>query len=208
MTRLAFLVTVAIAASGCNLVKQSQGMLPRQTANWHDIVTSDDQSRLRAWRKSFVAALDAAGKSGYAPQIAREGKLLEPDAALGGGPIPNGIYRCRVIKLGAKNTGLLDYVAYGAFTCRVRQSGDVQDFRKLSGSQRLVGVIFPNDAMRQVLLGSLVLGEEQRALQYGQDQSRDVAAFVERIGPNRWRLVIPEPHFESRLDVMELVPVR
>jgi hypothetical protein len=57
-----------------------------------------------------------------------------------------------------------------------------------------------------VLLGSLVLGDEERAMQYGQDEMRDVAGFVERIGPNRWRLVMPEPHFESRLDVMELVP--
>jgi len=182
-------------------------MLPRQTANWHDIVTSNDRSRLRGWRKSFVEALEAARKSGHSAEIAREGSLLEPDAALGGGPIPNGMYRCRVIKLGAKNTGLLDYVAYGAFTCRIRQSGQVQDFRKLSGSQRLVGVIFSNDAIRQVLLASLVLGDEQRAVQYGQDQTRDVAAYVERIGPNRWRLVMPEPHFESRLDVMELVPL-
>ena len=47
---------------------------------------------------------------------------------------------------------------------------------------------------------------KRRALQYGQDQQRDVAAYVERIGPNRWRLVMPAPHFESQLDVMELVP--
>jgi hypothetical protein len=207
VTRGAFLIAVALAAAGCSLVQQSSGMLPRETANWHDVVTSDDRSRLRDWRKSFVEALDAARKSGHSAEIAREGPLLEPDAALGGGPIPNGLYRCRVIKLGAKNTGLLDYVAYGSFTCRIRATGSTQGFKKLSGSQRLVGVIFPNDQMRQVLLGSLVLGDEPRALQYGQDQTRDVAAFVERIGPDRWRLVMPEPHFESRLDVMELVPL-
>jgi hypothetical protein len=60
--------------------------------------------------------------------------------------------------------------------------------------------------MRQVLLGSLVLGDESQAMQYGQDQARDVAGFVERIGPSRWRIVMPQPHFESQLDVMELVP--
>ncbi len=207
MKRLAFFIVLALTVPACSLVKQSQGMLPRQTANWHDIVTSDDRSRLRGWRKSFVEALDAARKSGHSAEIAREGVLLEPDAAIGGEPIPDGMYRCRVIKLGARSSGLLDYVAYGAFTCRIRQSGQAQDFRKLSGSQRLVGVIFPNDALRQVLLGSLVLGDEERAIQYSQDQTRDVAAFVERIGPNRWRLVMPEPHFESRLDVMELVPL-
>ena len=51
-----------------------------------------------------------------------------------------------------------------------------------------------------------MLGDETRALQYRQDEGRDVAGYIERIGPNRWRLLMPQPHFESRLDVMELVP--
>jgi hypothetical protein len=43
-------------------------------------------------------------------------------------------------------------------------------------------------------------------MQYGRDTQRDVAGFVERIGPNRWRLIMPRPHFESQMDVMELLP--
>ena len=134
--------------------------------------------------------------AGHSAEIAREGALLEPDAALGGEPIPNGAYRCRVIKLGAQSEGLLDYVAYPAFACRVSPERELQRFDKLSGSQRYAGLIFPNDALRQLFLGSLVLGDEIRALQYGEDQSRDVAGFVERIGPQRWRLLMPRPHFE------------
>ena len=60
--------------------------------------------------------------------------------------------------------------------------------------------------LRQVFLGTLVLGDEARAMQYGRDTERDVAGFVERIGPSRWRLIMPRPHFESQIDVMELVP--
>lgn len=206
MHRLALLGLV-LAAPACTLVQQSSGMLPRQTSEWREIVTADDRARLRNWRDTFVKALAAARNSGHADEITREGPLLEPDAAMGGAPIPNGTYRCRIIKLGAKNTGLLDYVAYPAFTCRIRPEVGLQRFTKLGGSQRLVGIIFPNDAMRQVLLGTLVLGDEPRALPYTQDEMRDVAAFVERIGPNRWRLVMPQPHFESQLDVMELVPL-
>ncbi|RYD50136.1 MAG: DUF4893 domain-containing protein, partial [Sphingomonadales bacterium] len=26
------------------------------------------------------------------------------------------------------------------------------------------------------------------------------------IGPRRWRLVLPSPHFESKLDIIDLVP--
>jgi hypothetical protein len=111
-----------------------------------------------------------------------------------------------VIKIGAKSAEMLNYVAYPAFDCRVRAAGNVQQFAKLTGSQRQVGSIFPGDALRQVFLGTLVLGDEARAMQYGRDTQRDVAGFVERIGPNRWRLIMPRPHFESQMDVMELVP--
>ena len=102
---------------------------------------------------------------------------------------------------------MLDYVAYPAFACRDQPGARAPAASPSStGSQRPVGLIFPGDAMRQVFLGTLVLGDERRAMQYGQDQTRDVAGFVERIGPNRWRLVMPRPHFESQLDVIELVP--
>jgi hypothetical protein len=205
--RLTLILAFSFAFAGCTLVQQSSGMLPRQTANWREIVTADDRTRLRDWRDTFVKALTAARNSGHAAEITREGPLLEPDAAIGGTPIPNGTYRCRTIKLGAKDTGLLDYVAYPAFTCQIRPEDGLQRFTKLGGSQRLVGIIFSDDALRQVLLGTLVLGDEPRALPYSQDEMRDVAAFVERIGPNRWRLVMPQPHFESQLDVMELVPL-
>ena len=86
-------------------------------------------------------------------------------------------------------------------------SGDpVQSFAKVNGSQRQVGTIFPNDPLRQVFLGTIALGDEQSAMQYGRDRERDVAGYVERVGPNRWRLIMPRPAFESVIDVMELVP--
>jgi hypothetical protein len=101
---------------------------------------------------------------------------------------------------------MLDYVSYPGFSCRITQAGQMQDFAKLTGSQRQVGTIFPSDPLRQVFLGTLVLADESRALQYGRDTERDVAGYVESIGPNRWRLIMPRPHFDSVMDVMELVP--
>jgi hypothetical protein len=204
--RLALLLGVAVTCASCDVIQQPAGMIPRWTTAWREVATSNDEKRLREWRKSFVDALAAARKGGHSAEIAREGALLDPDSALGGGPIPNGTYRCRAIKIGAKSEGLLDYVSYPAFTCVIRAQRDLQRFTKTSGSQRVVGIIFPGDAMRQILLGTLVLGDEMRAMQYGQDETRDVAGYIERIGPNRWRLVMPRPHFESQLDVMELQP--
>jgi len=204
--RLSFLAAAALACCSCNVIEQPSGMIPRWTTAWKQVATDDDRERLRDWRATFVDALAAARKAGHSAEIAREGALLAPDAALGGGAIPDGIYRCRVIKLGARGEGNLDYVAYPAFTCGLSSKRGLQRLNKYGGSQRYVGLIFPGDALRQVFLGTLVLGDERRALQYGQDETRDIAGYVERVGPRRWRLVMPRPHFESRLDVMELVP--
>jgi hypothetical protein len=194
--------------SGCAAMQPATQVITEPSRDWRAVATDDDRARLRDWRSDFVSALKSARAAGHSAEIDREGALLEPDAAIPGGPIPNGLYRCRVIKLGAKSQGLLDYVAYPYFSCRVQQERELQGFAKLSGSQRPIGLIFPGDAVRQVFLGTLVLGDESRAMQYGRDRERDVAGWVERIGPNRWRMLMPAPHFESRTDVMELVPAQ
>ena len=200
------LAAMLLMLPACAELLPSGAVIAKPTRNWRAVVTTSDRERLREWRTAFTAALAKARAGGHGAEIAREGALLDPDSAIGGEPIPNGRYKCRVIKLGAKSEGMLNYVAYPAFTCRIRQENDLQGFAKLNGSQRPIGLIFPGDAMRQVLLGTLILGDETRAMQYGRDVDRDVAGFVERIGPNRWRLILPYPHFESLTDVMELTP--
>jgi hypothetical protein len=199
------LTLLLLACTGCSVARPATEIVQTPSSDWRFVATDDDRARLRDWRDAFVSALAQARASGHADDIAREGALLDPDAAIGG-PIPNGLYRCRVIKLGGKSPAMLDYVSYPAFTCTVQQQGRVQSFAKLGGSQRQAGLVFPNDRLREVFLGTLMLGDERRAMQYGVDRDRDVAGFVERIAPNRWRLVMPKPHFESTMDVMELVP--
>jgi hypothetical protein len=202
--RLALSLLV-LAGAGCSTIEPPTEIVRTPTTDWHAIATESDRTRLRDWRTTFIDALAAARASGHGADIAREGALLDPDAALGGA-IPNGLYRCRVIKIGAKSTGMLDYVAYPYFRCAVQQRGRLQSFAKLDGSQRQVGTIFAGDPLHEVFLGTLMLADESRAMEYGVDEQRDVAGFIDRIGANRWRLVMPLPHFESKLDVMELVP--
>lgn len=204
--RIAALLTLGLLTGGCEVIEQPAGLISHYTIAYKEVISENDRVRLRDWRQTFESALTAARKSGYGTQLAAEGALLDPDAAIASPSIPNGMYRCRVIKLGAKEAGNLDFASYGPFSCRVRQERALQRLAKLSGPQRYVGLIFPGDAIRSVFLGTVVFADETRALQYGQDQLRDVAGYVERIGPNRWRLIMPQPHFESRLDVMELVP--
>jgi hypothetical protein len=188
------------------MMQPPTAVVAQSRQDWRAVATESDRVRLRDWRKAFTSALRSARASGHSAEIDREGVLLQPDAALAGDPIPNGMYKCRVIKVGARSAGMLGFVAYPNFSCRVQPDGRLQSFAKLTGSQRQVGQIFPSDGLRQILLGTLMLGDEARAMHYGVDQERDVAGLVERIGPNRWRMVMPSPHFESRLDVMELVP--
>jgi hypothetical protein len=199
-------ILLPMALAGCSVLEQPTGLMPRSTSAYRDVLTEKDRIRLRDWRTAFAAGLDAARRSGRSADIEREGALLDPDAAQSTPAIPNGRYRCRVIKLGAKAPGAADYASFSGFTCEVRAEPGLQRLTKLNGSQRYVGLLFPGDAFRLVFLGTLVLGDEQRALQYGQDDQRDVAGYLERIGSARWRLVMPEPYFESRIDIMELVP--
>lgn len=200
----AFLALVPLLSAGC--AKDGGAASAPAPAGWRSVATVADRDRMRDWRTAWMKALAQAKAAGHAEAIRAEGALLQPDAALADPAPPPGPYRCRITKLGAKGPGLLDYVAYPAFACRVSTEGDMLSLAKIDGSQRPVGLLFPADAQRLVFLGTLMLSDERAAQQYGRDPERDMAGALERIGPRRWRLVLPYPHFESTLDVMELMP--
>lgn len=206
----AALASLLLVVSGCSLF----GGGPRAFAStdapahmgWREIATPADRDRIARWRTGWTSALAKAQHAGYAARIASQGNLMAPDAALPGPTPPPGDYDCRVIKLGAQGEGGLDYVSYPPFTCRIAMEKDLLSFTKVDGSQRPVGLLFPNDDARMIFLGTMMLGDEQRALEYGGDPDRDMAGAFERVGPQRWRLVLPWPRWESTLDVIELVP--
>ena len=81
--RPAFLISIALALAGCSTTPHSP-MIAMATTNWREIVSQSDRERLRDWRTAFTGALGAATRAGHAADIAREGALLQPDAALGG----------------------------------------------------------------------------------------------------------------------------
>lgn len=174
--------------------------------DWRQIATPFDRDRIRDWRTAWVDALTRARGGGHGPAIAREGALLDPDAAIPNPALPDGTYSCRVLKVGGQGEGVLDYVAYPAFACSIDRERGLQHFAKLTGSQRPVGHLYPDTDSRQVFLGTLMLGDERMAMRYGMDRDRDLAGIVQRIGPRRWRLVLPRPRFESITDVIELIP--
>jgi hypothetical protein len=204
MTRLWFLAPLTLAA--CMPQETGPAAAVPADSNWRAIATKFDRERMRKWRTAWVKAVAEARSGGYAADVGREGVLLEPDAALKGATPPSGDYRCRVVKVGGQGEGLLDYVAYPFFDCRISAGAGAMAFVKLSGSQRPVGRLFADSDRRLIFLGSLQLGDEQGTLRYGHDRDRDMIGLLERIGERRWRLAFPYPAFESTLDVIELLP--
>jgi hypothetical protein len=208
-TTLVSTLALGLTLGACQTVPAvppSAADAPASAGTWRATATDQDKERIRGWYSSWEAALADARAKGLGADIDREGVLLQPMAALPNAHLPAGDYRCRTIKVGAKGRGGLSYIAYGWFRCRVAPEQGLSSLTKLTGSQRPVGLIFPDNLKRQIFLGTLELGDEKMAVNYGSDRMRDMAGLVERIGDNRWRLVLPSPAYESLVDVIELVP--
>ncbi|VXC89532.1 DUF4893 domain-containing protein [Sphingomonas sp. 8AM] len=173
--------------------------------DWRRLATPADRDRLRRWYEAWTQGL-AQARPVAGADLAAQGALFAIDAALDDPAPPVGTYRCRTFKLGSKGAVGTGFVSYPWFDCRVAAVGEQLELMKLGGSQRQVGLLYRADPTRAAFLGTLLLGDESRAYGYGADATRNVAGWVERIGPHRWRLVMPYPAFESTIDVLELVP--
>ncbi|MBW0006558.1 MAG: DUF4893 domain-containing protein [Sphingomonas sp.] len=182
------------------------GPAPRSDA-WKAVATAADKDRLSRLGLAWQEALDEAGKTNAA-DIRREGKLLLPRSALPRPEPTPGSYNCRLIKLGSATPKSKPYETFKPFFCYVEVEDNLLTIVKQTGSQRPAGRLWEDDELtRLVFLGSLALGDESTPVGYGDDPKRDMAGVLERIGPFRWRLVIPWPQSTSKLDVFELTPV-
>ena len=200
----------AVVLAGCTAVPTTVAAavaddIAAVPGSWRAVATEQDRARLRGWYRAWQDALADARARGFSTQIALEGVLLEPEAALLQPELPMGNLRCRTVKLGSKS-GRPGFVAYGWLPCQIGNDGAAVSMITTRGAQRMNGRVFPDNMRRQIFLGTLLLGEESMALDYGSDQLRDMAGIIERIGERRWRMVLPRPAFESLLDVIEIVP--
>lgn len=216
--RIAIMTTVAAAASivaGCETrPKRPPGARPSvevgaplRSEAWKSVATAADEDRLARLGLAWQQALDDAKKSN-AGDVRREGKLLLPRSALPRPEPTPGSYNCRLIKLGQATPRSKPYETFKPFFCYVEVEDELLTIVKQTGSQRPAGRLWADDdATRLIFLGSLALGDETVPVAYGDDPKRDMAGVLERIGPFRWRLVIPWPQSTSKLDVFELTPV-
>jgi hypothetical protein len=175
--------------------------------DWRGIVTATDRDRYARRDAAWRLALEQARRQPGSGDLDSVGDLTDPGAVRAGVTPPVGDYRCRTVKLGSQGgESGLGYVVYGWFACRIEQTPRGLKFSKLTGSQRPSGLLFPETDRQMVMLGSMALSTEPPANSYGQRPDRDLIAVLERMGPQRWRLVLPWPQYESNLDLIELVP--
>ena len=208
-------MTALLLCAACVTPRQpeAESAAPKPTVEfdaapeWMSVASSEDQDRIARTSEAWRAALSEAKAGRFAKAIADEGPLLDPDAALAAPAPAPGSYRCRVIKIGAQGGGPV-FTSYKSFFCYVEAEGTRLNITKQTGSQRPAGWLYPDtDTERLIFLGTLALGDEKEPLPYGEDTARDMAGVVERVAPFRYRLVVPWPRAESKLDVIELVPV-
>jgi hypothetical protein len=209
--RVAFvlLMLLAPALPGCSMFRaQPAPSAPVATVEvvedpvpleWKTVATARDQQRLATMAEAWGTALTAARR--YRGAIREEGPLLDPEAALPRAAPTPGPYYCRVVKLGARPA----LMAFRPFHCFVEAEGELLTLVKAGGSQRPAGRLWAESDTRMVFLGAMGIGDEEPPA-YGEDESRDIAGHVERIGPFRWRLVVPDPGDGAILDVYELIP--
>lgn len=197
---LASLAALALLGSGASLMAED-GV----ASSWRELTLRRDQERLDNWRSVFEQARADAINNDYAVEVDNGGVLYRVDAAYRHAPIPDGRYRCNVTKMGGD---LLQFIAYDYFRCDVKTTKGRKAFTKRTGSQRVIGHIYPGDKSHDVLLGTMQLADETAVIPYGSDADRDEAGRVERIGAKRWRILFPAPTVEGDIVIMDLQPVR
>lgn len=170
--------------------------------DWRNVATPADRDRVERVGEAWAPALARARAGGFADEIKAEGPLLDPQAALPRAAPSPGSYRCRMLKLG----GSIGFRAFPPYFCYVEAEGPLLILDKQTGSERPAGRVWNDGDEQLVFLGALELGNEDTPPAYGARPERDMAGVVQRVGPFRWRLVVPATRPGASLDVLELVP--
>lgn len=189
---LALALTALLAA--CQLPPPAPPPVAVQPAaeSWRNVARPADIARIEG-----IAAMPR-------PPAARA--LLAPDAALPRASPPPGSYQCRVTRVGA-GTGRRALIRYPVYFCYVGVAGAWLSFAKQTGAERFDGYLYPDSDSRLIFLGATAAAGERMAPGYGEDEARNLAGVFERVGPMRYRLIIPSAQNAARLDVVELAPV-
>ena len=161
------------------------------------LITPADKVRLDKYGETRKAALDEAKAGDPADVKQLDALLAKPFVAFSDKDL-TGNWKCRTIKAG----GLSPLVIYGWFKCKVTDDGSGWRLEKISGSQRTQGRFFDDNEKRAIYLGSGSVNND-RAKPYGSGPQTDQVGYAFRTGVKEWRIELPAPYYESKLDIIE-----
>jgi hypothetical protein len=161
------------------------------------IMTAADKTRLTAYAETRKAALLEA-KAGAPEEVARLDALVAKPEMPFSGIDMLGVWQCRTIKVG----GLLPLIYYDWFKCRITEDTAGWLLEKTSGSQRTTGRFYDESERRLIYLGSFfIAGDKPKP--YGSGPETDQVGYAYRTGEQEWRIELPKPYYESKLDILE-----
>lgn len=182
----------------CALLLLAAPAAAQRPDDWRPIIIADDLRRLETLPRDLeqaAAAVAARDYSGIAPAELRRILALRA-AALDPRALP-GTWRCRNVQVSS-----LGVFGYPPFECRIRAVANGWFFEKVSGSQRVSGMLFRDDGQRLVLLGGATVNNEPQRGYTGDDREHQVFGVL--IMPARNRAVVLFSDAQRRLELYEL----
>ena len=162
------------------------------------LITPADRIRLDRYAQTRETAIAEARQGGVPGDIAQLETILAKRVQTFRDFDMTGDWRCRTTKIG----GELPLVIYGWFKCRVSDDGSGWKLEKISGSQRTSGRFYDENERRLIYLGSQYVNDE-KPKPYASGPETDQVGYAFRTGPKEWRIELPMPYYESKLDILE-----
>jgi hypothetical protein len=164
-----------------------------------------DLDRVDRVADAWEEGLDAARRGGFSSRVRADGALLDPAGALPRAAPAPGSYRCRLVRLGSP-VRRRAYVSDAQSFCYVGVEGELLSLTRQTGPRRPGGYLHSDSDARLIFIGAVASGREDVPPAYGADPERNVSGVFERIGPFRYRLVVPYPEGGPKIEVLELTP--
>ena len=162
------------------------------------LITPADRQRMEKYGDTRKEALAEAKAGGAADELATLDAVVNSAPQSWSGFDMTGNWQCRTIKAG----GISPLVVYDWFKCRVTDDGSGWMLEKVSGSQRTKGRFFDDGDKRLTYLGSFYVAGDP-ANPYGSGPDSDQFGYVFRTGAKQFRIELPAPRHESKLDILE-----
>jgi hypothetical protein len=205
---LALIIGCALSACAAEQARPVVEVEAAPTGAWETIIRPEDRTRLTTLPATWLSAWTRA-ESRSAALLKDVADIARPDAALDHPALPPGSYNCSLTRMGDFGARRPAVRRFPPFFCYVRgEEGNALSFTKQTGTDLPGGWLHPDvEAPRYVFLGAKQRKPGDNSLSYGTELERDLAGVLERIGPFRWRLVVPWRDGDTGIDIYELTPV-